>query len=246
MSDEIKIDYRDPDGDMSNRSLLCKALESDISDYTEKLYLGWYKQKVNQIESQQAKQSEIWEKLKDLSPNKDTVEYKNLQAFATRVANSINKLDHELIDLQQSAPLQRVLKREKQKFMERERELGEKAIEKYYEDKMKEVEEFVKRYKESRAEVLKNRKQAIEKPVQQEAQPKKSRIKKLFSKIIDFFTDGGNLDALWFIFFVFWFGFIGRIIIISDIHIVFKIIMIAGDLLLALYMFVQHHNSTKE
>lgn len=72
-------------------------------------------------------------------------------------------------------------------------------------------------------------------------------MKKLIRKIVEFFTDEGNLDALFTIFYIFWFGFVGRIIIMSDIHIVFKIIMIAGDLIIGLYMFVQqHNNSTKE
>ena len=72
-------------------------------------------------------------------------------------------------------------------------------------------------------------------------------MKKLIRKIVEFFTDESNLNVLWVIFCVFWFGFVGRIIIISDIHIAFKIIMIAGDLIMALYMFVQqHNNSTKE
>lgn len=246
MSEIIYTSYRDTDC-ISNRSLLYNASEEDTSNYIEKMYLTQYKQTVDQIEFKQTKLSEIREKIREFpSTEENSIEHKNLQAFASRIANTINELEHDLSNLEQTALLQRVLIRENQKLMERERELGEKAIEKYYEDKTKEVEEFVKRYEESRAEVLKNRKQAIEKPVQQEAKPKKSRIKKLFSKIIDFFTNEGNLDALLGIFYIFWFGFVGRIIIISDIHIVFKIIMIAGDLFLALYMFVQQHNSTKE
>ena len=124
---------------------------------------------------------------------------------------------------------------------------GEEALARYRQEKEKEAEELLKKYREQRAEALKNSKKR-EQPVEQPKQgkPKKSWIKNLFSKIIDFFTNEGNLDVLLGIFYIFWFGFVGRIIIISDIHVVFKIIMIAGDLFLALYMFVQHHNSNKE
>lgn len=71
-------------------------------------------------------------------------------------------------------------------------------------------------------------------------------MKKIINKIKDFFTDEGNLDFLWYISYVFWFGFVGRIIIVSEIHIAFKIIMIIGDLWWALYVFIQHFNSNKE
>ena len=168
MSEIIYTSYRDTEC-ISNRSILYNAPEEEMTSCIEKMYLTQYKHTVDQIESKQAKLSEIREKIRDFpSTEENSVEYKNLQAFASRVSNTIDKLDHELSNLEQTVRIQQILKREKQKLIERERELGEKAIEKYYEDKMKEAEEFAKRYEESRAEAWKNKKQPIEQ-LEQEA-----------------------------------------------------------------------------
>lgn len=241
MSNEIKINYRDYENCDSNRSLLYNASEVDITDYTEKIYLQQYKQIVDQIKSKQVKLSEIRKKLRDLSldeENKDSVEYKNLQAFAVRVANSINKLDRELINLKRTVPLQRVLEREKQKAMEKEREDGKKILEEYRNIERKKQEELLKRYQE-RVEAKKKEKQLSEKPKQ-----KKSKIKKLLKNLRA--EREGFFSILWYVSLVLWFGFVGRIIIVSEMHIILKILMIIGCLWWGFYVFVLHYNLSEE
>jgi hypothetical protein len=72
-------------------------------------------------------------------------------------------------------------------------------------------------------------------------------MKKLKDKLLDIITDDNFLEALWYIVYVLWFGFVGRMIIISDLHIIVRILMLLGDLWWALYIFAQHHyNSDKE
>ena len=68
-------------------------------------------------------------------------------------------------------------------------------------------------------------------------------MKKLIGKIVEFLTDEETLSGLWYIIYVLWFGFVGRMIIVSDQHIIVKILMLIGDLWWALYAFMKHYNS---
>ena len=71
-------------------------------------------------------------------------------------------------------------------------------------------------------------------------------MKKLICKILETLKDPDFLGVLWYIAYVLWFGFVGRIIIISDLHIIAKILMIAGDLCWGFYVFVLHYNNLDE
>ena len=71
-------------------------------------------------------------------------------------------------------------------------------------------------------------------------------MKKVIDKIVEFLTDDNFLEFLWWMVYVFWFGFVGRMIIVSDQHIIVKIIMLAGDLWWGLYAFASKHNSSNK
>ena len=71
-------------------------------------------------------------------------------------------------------------------------------------------------------------------------------MKELINRIKEFLKDKSTLEALWYIGYVLWFGFVGRIIIVSDLSIIVKIIMIIGDLWWGFYVFMSYYNSTKE
>ena len=71
-------------------------------------------------------------------------------------------------------------------------------------------------------------------------------MKKVLSKIVEFISDSKFLSFLWYIVYVMWFGFVGRMIIVSDQHIIVKILMLIGDVWWALYTFIHHYNSTDE
>lgn len=69
-------------------------------------------------------------------------------------------------------------------------------------------------------------------------------MKKVIGKIVKALTDENFLEFLWYILYVMWFGYVGRIIITSNQHIIIKILLIAGDLWWALYVIAQHHNNS--
>ena len=71
-------------------------------------------------------------------------------------------------------------------------------------------------------------------------------MKRLINKIKDVLTDDATLDVLFYIAFVLWFGFVGRFIIVSELHIIAKILLIIGDLWWAFYTFMLHYGSNKE
>lgn len=50
------------------------------------------------------------------------------------------------------------------------------------------------------------------------------------------------LRLIGFFLLVSWFGYIGRLICISDIHIVFKILLMIGDLAIGFYTFILDYN----
>ena len=71
-------------------------------------------------------------------------------------------------------------------------------------------------------------------------------MKRLINKIKDVFTDNSTWDGLLYIVHILWFGFVGRIIIVSELHIIVKILMIIGDIWWAFYTFMLHYDSNKE
>ena len=69
---------------------------------------------------------------------------------------------------------------------------------------------------------------------------------KKIRKFIEFLTSKEVLGVLWYVTYVLWFGFVGRMIIVSDQHIVVKILMIIGGLFWAFYALISHINSMEE
>ena len=68
-------------------------------------------------------------------------------------------------------------------------------------------------------------------------------MKKVVGKIVEFLTDHNFLSVLWYILYVAWFGFVGRMIIVSNQHIIVKILMLIGDIWWGFYTFAHHYNS---
>lgn len=68
------------------------------------------------------------------------------------------------------------------------------------------------------------------------------KLKKLLKKL----KGEGIFSALWYVSFVLWFGLIGRTIIVSDLHIIFKILMIIGGLWWGFYVFIMHYSLNEE
>jgi hypothetical protein len=71
-------------------------------------------------------------------------------------------------------------------------------------------------------------------------------MKKLLDKVKEVLTSKYFWDTVLLFAYIFWFGFVGRFIIKSDLNIFVKIIMLIGDVWWAFYIFILHYNSNKE
>ena len=102
----------------SARSLLANALESVAQNDIEKNKLAQYKEKIDLLNEEEKKLQELNEQIHKLSfPEKgtkrDQKKINDLRFEANITLNRINTLDKSLFDLEASAPLKKVLQREK-------------------------------------------------------------------------------------------------------------------------------------
>ena len=115
-NDDIR--YKLPIGeDTSPRALLANAFEGIITNDIEKRKIQEYKGKVEMLNDEEKKLSELRAQIKELSfakGKRDTKKIKDLQFDANHTANRIATLDKMLLGLEASAPLQSILKREKE------------------------------------------------------------------------------------------------------------------------------------
>ena len=150
---------RDPDS-FSNRSLLANALESVAQNDVERNKLKQYKEKIDLINSEQAKLQELREQIKGLSFAKgprDTKAIKDLQFEANQAANRITTYDKQLLSLESTKALKDVLEREKQMAYKRAEQRGKDALAAYRERATKTQRELMTRYQESRKKGVENR-----------------------------------------------------------------------------------------
>ena len=154
-----KFSERDPDS-VSNRSLLANALESAAQNDIEKNKLAQYKQKIELIESEEAKLHKIREEIKELSfakGRRDVEKIKKLQFEANQASNRINTYDRQLLTLEASKPLKDVLEREKNLAYKRADQKGKEALAAYREKTAKTTRELMTRYQESRERATESR-----------------------------------------------------------------------------------------
>lgn len=125
---------------VSNRSLLANAFEGVVKDDLERKKIQEYKDKIDQIDAQERKLDELNEQIKELSFGKgprDTKKIRELRDEATKTANRITNLDKILLRLEASAPLQKVLAREKKKAYDRAVQKGRETLADYRESAAK-------------------------------------------------------------------------------------------------------------
>ena len=145
---------------VSNRSLLANAFEGVAQDEFERNKIREYKDKIDLINAEERKLAELNQKIRDLSfakGPKDTKAIKDLQFEARQTANRINTYDSQLLRLEASKPLQKVLAREKQKAYQRAEKKGKEALEAYRERAAKTQRELLDRYQESRKKAMESR-----------------------------------------------------------------------------------------
>ena len=160
-SDTTGVRYQDRAGEsVSNRSLLANAFEGLAQNDIEKNKIQEYKGKIDLINSEEQKLSELNQKIKELSFAKgvrDTKKIRDLQFEARQTANRINTYDKQLLRLEASKPLQDVLAREKKLAYEKAEKRGKEALDKYKERTAKTQREMLERWQDSRKKGIESR-----------------------------------------------------------------------------------------
>ena len=171
------IDYKLPIGeDTSPRALLSNAFEGIITNDIEKRRLQEYKGKVDMLNAEEEKLRGIRAHIKKLSFAKgprDTKKIKELQFDAAQTANRIATLDKVLLGLEAAAPLQNILKREKEMAYKRAEQKGKEALEAY---KQAERERDLKWKNEVKERYQASKKKAIETREKREAREKLQKL----------------------------------------------------------------------
>ena len=145
---------------VSTRTLLANALETTAQNDIERSKLEQYKSKIDLIESEYAKLTEIRAKIKELSFAKgarDTKAIKDLQFQANQTANRINTYDRQLLNLESTTALKNVLQREKKLAYDKAKKEGKDALSKYKERAAKTQRELMNRNTESRQKAIEGR-----------------------------------------------------------------------------------------
>ncbi len=156
-----KVKYSDRDTEsVSNRSLLANAFEGVAKNDIEKQKIQEYKGKIDLINAEERKLTELNEKIKELSfakGPKDTKAIRDLQFEARQTANRISTYDKQLLRLEASKPLQDVLDREKKMAYKRAEQKGKDALTAYKEKSAKTQRELLEKWQESRKKGIESR-----------------------------------------------------------------------------------------
>ena len=171
------IDYKLPIGeDTSPRALLANAFEGIITNDIEKRKIQEYKGKVEMLNAEEQKLHELRAQIKELSfakGKRDTKKIKDLQFDAVQTANRIATLDKILLGFEASAPLQNILKREKDLVRKREQQKNKEELEAY---KKAEVERDQKWQSEVKEKYQASKKKAIETREKRDAREKLQKL----------------------------------------------------------------------
>ena len=111
--------YSTHETDYSNRSLLANAFEGIVKDSIEYKKIQEYKGRIRLLNEYEEKLSELNSEIRKMLFDKDTERdakrLKSLQDMAKKVAEHIDRNDKELLSLEASEPLRKVIERERKK-----------------------------------------------------------------------------------------------------------------------------------
>ena len=156
IEDEPDVVYSERDTESSNRSILANALEGVAQTDIEKNKLAEYREKIDLINQEEQRLSEIQKKL-FTKGEVDSTERKELQFEAKQIANRINTYDRQLLRLEATKPLQNVLNREKALAAKRQKQKDAEAMREYKEQVAKTTRELITRNQESRKKAIDSR-----------------------------------------------------------------------------------------
>lgn len=144
---------------VSNRSLLANAFEG-IAKPEELQKIQEYKDKVALINAEEKKLRELNEQIKELSFAKGPRDKKRISALrfdAVQAANRINTYDKQLLRLEASEPLQKVLNREKKLAYKKAEQRGKEALAEYKAKVEERQKETAEKWKESRKRAVESK-----------------------------------------------------------------------------------------
>ena len=150
-----KFQYKD-ENSLDSRNLLANALITTAKVGEERNLLRNYQSKINLINAEEQKLTEIRKKL--FTKNAvDSEERKKLQHEAKAIATRINKYDKELLKLESMAPMKKVLQKEKDLATKRQKQKDAEAMREYKETVAKTQREIMDRYQKSREKAVEGR-----------------------------------------------------------------------------------------
>ena len=158
---DMRLSDRSPSS-VSTRSLLANALETTAQNDIERNKLEQYKSKIDLIESEYDKLTELKAKIKELSFAKgarDTKAIKKLQFEANQTASRINVYDRQLLNLESTTALKNVLNREKELARRKEAQKGKEALARQKERQAKTIRTLMDKNTESRKKAIEGRNQ---------------------------------------------------------------------------------------
>lgn len=165
-----RYQFRETRG-FSSRSLLANASIEDMQDTLEKDMLLKYQDVLQQLQQKMQELQDNCELLSNIYAGNDKYYLsmkQDLQEAMTVIASQRDNLDRQLMELEQSPTLQKVIERERDKaFKRREAEAEQRRNEERerYRERIAETERELKaRYQESRQKAMQKRKQEQEQP----------------------------------------------------------------------------------
>ena len=147
---------------VSTRSLLANALETTAQNDIERTKLEQYKSKIDLIEAEYEKLSEIKKQANDIRFTKgrtsaETKKMKALEFEANQIANRINTYDRQLLNLESTTALKNVLQREKELARRKEAKKGKEALAKQKERQAQTIRTLMDKNTESRKKAIDSR-----------------------------------------------------------------------------------------
>lgn len=147
--------YQDRDSDsMSNRYLLANALETAVTNDIEKNKLAEYKKKIDLIEKEERRLSEIRDQLFGKTEMVSEKTRKDLQFEMKQASNRINTYDKQLLNLESTSALKKVLEREKRMAYKRAEQKGRDAVAKQREKNAETVRKLMDKYQQQRKDAV--------------------------------------------------------------------------------------------
>lgn len=177
---------------VSNRSLLANAFETVTKDQVEYQAVQEYKSIVPLLDKEEQKLQRLNEEIKALSFGKgprDTKKIRELRDEATKTANRISVYDGQLLRLEASAPLQKVLDREKKKAYQRAEQKGKQALADYKAKAEAKQKAALEEWRESRKTAVAKARESAEK------RDARAKLQKLVMDTVKWITYPAKTDV---------------------------------------------------